>query len=543
MRKLAIVMILMFAASAAAQQSGESYTYFQAGRPIGEETVRFFEFGDTLIIDSYTRIDLPSLREHRARTVVMAPEDELHDYLYWVASGDTVRAWNTGRELCSWRLTQKQPGDTCIALGHRKAILMESGVAHQLWLLARQFARDPSGRQEIVALIPQSLSSSDLRREGATTRQAVYEGEPITVQRHPFTCGGLYQELEIDAQGNFYRLSLPIRDFELRRANYDPLDAIAEISSQPEEAVEVEGGGPTLPGLLTLPAEGEGPYPALVFLHDSGQVDRDLTFGTNKIFKQLAQGLAERGIASLRYDKRTLIISRQEESPDESRVRSRYGREISLNEAVLDDGRAAYAMLAADPRFRGDGLFILGHGLGGAASATLSLRLEREDMGPAGLIMLAPIGRDLMAVLMEMYRFLSGLGLARSELIEQYEAQIERYDMGRVGEDELILFAAPRYWDSVIYWKPWQDYAEQPAPALILFGERDFMVREADRETWARTFADHPRRGNRLYLKPDLNHLFLSGEGPIGPEEYGKPGRLSDELLDQIAAWIGARLR
>ncbi len=539
MRKLAFLMILLICGSAAAQQQPrqEKYVFFQNGSPIGEETARFFEFGDTLLIDSYTRINVPEPREHRARTVVMAPEDIFHDYLYWVASGDTVRAWNTGSDICTWRITKKQPGDSCIALGGRKGMVMESGVAHHLWLLARQFNRDPSGRQDLRILVPQGMFTSNIERESVSSQRAELNGMPISIQRYAFSAAGLYQELDTDAEGNFLRLNLPIRNFQVLRQGYDPKSVAAASLTQPEEELSIDGGGPSLPGTLTLPAEGTGPHPAVVFLHDSGQVDRDLSIGANKIFQQLAQGLAERGIASLRYDKRTLVIEREAEE-----AISGYGRDISLNEAVLDDANAAYELLANDSRLRSDGLFILGHGLGGAAAATVALRLESEGEQPAGLVMLAPIGRDLLSVYMEMYRFLADKGLARESLLTEHEGQIEKYNAGNVGEDNRILFATPRYWDSVIFWKPWQDYAEQSAPALILFGERDFVVRESDRETWAGQFADNPRAGSRLYLEPDLNHVFLPGSGPIGPEEYGKPNHLKSETLDKIAAWVKEQL-
>jgi hypothetical protein len=40
-------------------------------------------------------------------------------------------------------------------------------------------------------------------------------------------------------------------------------------------------------------------------VHGSGPNDRDSTVGANKIFRDLAEGLASAGIAVLRYDKRT----------------------------------------------------------------------------------------------------------------------------------------------------------------------------------------------------------------------------------------------
>jgi hypothetical protein len=59
-----------------------------------------------------------------------------------------------------------------------------------------------------------------------------------------------------------------------------------------------------VPGTLSLPRQ-SGPRPAVVLLPGSGAVDRDQTIGRNKPFKDLAWGLATRGVAVLRFDKVT----------------------------------------------------------------------------------------------------------------------------------------------------------------------------------------------------------------------------------------------
>ena len=61
-----------------------------------------------------------------------------------------------------------------------------------------------------------------------------------------------------------------------------------------------------LPATLTIP-NGNGPFPAVVLVHGSGPNDRDETKGGTKVFRDLAEGLASRGIATLRYEKRTQI--------------------------------------------------------------------------------------------------------------------------------------------------------------------------------------------------------------------------------------------
>ena len=61
-----------------------------------------------------------------------------------------------------------------------------------------------------------------------------------------------------------------------------------------------------LPGILTLP-EGEGPFPAVILLQGSGPSDKDETVGSLKPFRDLAEGLAEQGIAVYRFDKRSYV--------------------------------------------------------------------------------------------------------------------------------------------------------------------------------------------------------------------------------------------
>ena len=85
-----------------------------------------------------------------------------------------------------------------------------------------------------------------------------------------------------------------------------------------------------LPGTLTMP-EGEGPFPAVVLIHGSGPNDRDESIGTLKPFRDIAESLANQGIAVYRFDKRTLVYGK-EMSGD---------RTITLREeSVLDAARA-----------------------------------------------------------------------------------------------------------------------------------------------------------------------------------------------------------
>ena len=87
-------------------------------------------------------------------------------------------------------------------------------------------------------------------------------------------------------------------------ANQWSTPSYAAMGSFHEVPVTVEDGPWHLPGTLTLP-NGKGPFPAVVLVPGSPPLDQDATVGPNKIFKDLAWGLGSRGIAVLRYTKRT----------------------------------------------------------------------------------------------------------------------------------------------------------------------------------------------------------------------------------------------
>ena len=59
-----------------------------------------------------------------------------------------------------------------------------------------------------------------------------------------------------------------------------------------------------LKGMLTLP-EGEGPFPAVVLVHGSGSSNMDEKVGKLTPFRDISLGLAQRGVATIRYDKRS----------------------------------------------------------------------------------------------------------------------------------------------------------------------------------------------------------------------------------------------
>jgi dienelactone hydrolase len=71
---------------------------------------------------------------------------------------------------------------------------------------------------------------------------------------------------------------------------------------------------------------------------------------------------------------------------------------------------------------------------------------------------------------------------------------------------------------------------------LILQGGRDYQVTDVDLAAFRKALDGRPNVTVTVY--PDLNHIFLKGEGKSVPSEYETPGFVDPRVIDDVAAWI-----
>ena len=117
-----------------------------------------------------------------------------------------------------------------------------------------------------------------------------------------------------------------------------------------------------LNGLLTLPDDVSRPVPAVVFVHGSGASNLNERVGKLTPFKDLAEGLAKRGIAAIRYDKRSFTYGRK----------MLQEKNITVKEETIEDAILATKLLRKDTRIDRNRIFIVGHSMG----AMLAPRIE-----------------------------------------------------------------------------------------------------------------------------------------------------------------------
>jgi uncharacterized protein len=308
--------------------------------------------------------------------------------------------------------------------------------------------------------------------------------------------------------------------------SYAPWSAPAYVDPAKFTNAEVKvGAAPTfLGGTLSLPKVADK-VPGVVLVHGSGPNDRDERLGPNLIFRDLAEGLASRGVAVLRYDKRTKAYPEQ------------FTGTSTVREETIDDAVAAVALLRARPEIDPASIVILGHSLGGM----LAPRIAEGGHGIAAAVLLAAAARPLPIMMVEQIEYLASLGgpldEAAKKQIEQIKSDAARALAARLGDaGPPILGVPPAYWADLNAYDPAATAAKLSLPLLILQGGRDYQVTAADLQRFRSALAGHPNVAIRDF--PRLNHLFIAGEGKSKPDEYQIPGHVDAAVIEAVATFI-----
>jgi fermentation-respiration switch protein FrsA (DUF1100 family) len=274
-----------------------------------------------------------------------------------------------------------------------------------------------------------------------------------------------------------------------------------------------------LPGTLTVPA-GKGPFPAVVLVHGTGPNDRDETVGAVKMFRDLAEGLASRGIVVLRYEKRTrLFLAKMSAKP------------YTADDETVDDALSAVELLRAEPEVNPQRIYVLGHSLGGY----MAPRIAEQDGKLAGIMVLAANARPLEDVIVEQA---AGLELPAQELagVKAQAAKVKKLESA--DEDQPNMLGLPvAYWVDLKGYDPVALARKLAIPVLVLQGERDIQVSMKDFALWQAGLAGQKNAVEKSYAS--LNHLFVAGEGKSTEAEYRKPGHVAPEVIDEAAKFVG----
>jgi uncharacterized protein len=281
-----------------------------------------------------------------------------------------------------------------------------------------------------------------------------------------------------------------------------------------EREVELEAAVGNVAGSLVRPGAATG----AVLLSGGGPFDRDGTSGPNAPLRDIALGLAERGIATLRFDK----LSYTGASPT-----------VTMTEEYVPHALAAVRALRDAGAER---VFVVGHSMGGK----IAPRVAAAESGLAGLAMLAAdaVPMHLAAVRVARYLAAHEPGEATAQLVEAVEAGAAALEAPELPAEEPMMFGySGTFWADVLAYDPVATARSLDLPMLFVQGGRDYQVTVADDlALWRAGLED--RANVAFHVHESANHLFFPGAGPSGPAEYAVHGHVDPAVIAEVADWI-----
>ncbi len=384
------------------------------------------------------------------------------------------------------------------------------------------------------AIVSASTVQNAWRAEISKRGQVSTIGEPASEQmgeglvrvRVPVTCehGGLMVIMAVDSKGTLqgFRLAAPEG-----AALWTP-PSYANPKKFNEHDVTVGSGPLTVPGTLSLP-HGHGPRPGVVLLPPMGSFDRDETSGLNKPLKDLAWGLASRGVAVLRFDQVAYTHSQQVANM----------RDFTMTDEYVPYAVAAVHLLQQQPTVDSARIFVLGHSMGGKVAP----RVAAAEPSIAGLVIMAGDTQPMQRSAIRVARYLAQIypGPASETAVEtmiQQAALVDSPDLSpSTPARELPFGLSGSYWLDLRGYDPVSTATTLDKPMFILQGGRDYQVTvEDDLSRWKAALEHRPEVTIRVYDAD--NHFFFPGTGPSTPAEYDPAQHVDAAVVADIAKWL-----
>lgn len=313
--------------------------------------------------------------------------------------------------------------------------------------------------------------------------------------------------------------------------SYAPKDSPKPQSRDQWEEVSVKVGEYELPGMLTLPAGVQKP-PVVILIQGSGASDMNESLGTapNRPFEDIAHGLAEQGVATLRYNKRTYQYPTVSDGT------------VTIQYEMLDDAMAAVKLLCSDGRVDADRIYLLGHSLGGM----MAPEITAENPQIKGFISMAGSLRTLQDISLDQNKAAidaetSLTDQQKNDLFAQVEAEIKKTETLDDGGMGYIMGAPTNYWESLNAIDSMSIVKRLTVPMLILQGGADFQVYpDKDYKLWQTTLEGRSNVTFKLY--DGLSHLFMPNQistaGVPDVSVYNAPNHVDPQVITDIAAWV-----
>ena len=306
--------------------------------------------------------------------------------------------------------------------------------------------------------------------------------------------------------------------------------SLAEERRRPGEsplAIPIEGG--SLPGTLFRPVSVRGPAPLVLLLAGAGTTDRNGNNynvpGRSDSLVQLAEGLAAKGVASLRYDKR---------GSGEAYALERSAA-TSLTIHIHDAAQALRTIAGMEGFSR---IVVAGMNEGAWIGAAAIGEAARAGISVDGLVALDASGAPPAEELRASFADLDEETRREAEAI--VEAILAKKPFPEPSAALADFFAVSRrdWLASWLAFDPSTEFARVPAPVLFVRGGEDLQV---SREAFERLLAARPASAARLI--PSMNYgLKRVSSDEENYEAFTDPKfSVAPALVDLVAAFVKAK--
>jgi uncharacterized protein len=272
-------------------------------------------------------------------------------------------------------------------------------------------------------------------------------------------------------------------------------------------------------------------FPAALIIAGSGPTDRDGNSANGLVktdaYKLLATALAERGVATLRFDKRGVGASK-------SLVKSADDAKAITIATFVRDAERLIAWIALQPGVTSRSL--IGHSEGGLI-ALLFDPAVRVD----AIVQLTAPGRSMANILADQIKRIPLPPETQTEAERVIAALKAGTDFGAVEPplDQMFAPAVQPFLRSVANLEPAALLAMRREPVLVIGGGKDIQLPKVDYDTLV---AARPERTASLWLD-SLTHVLKAArqDDPAQTAVYREPQHpLMPSLADRIAAWLKA---
>ena len=330
--------------------------------------------------------------------------------------------------------------------------------------------------------------------------------------------------------------------------------------------------GVTLAGTLVIPAHKQGTrMPGVVIVAGSGPVDRNGNepggFTTN-LYSQIADQLAQQGIASLRYDKRAIGASTQLPLPKNPQHPTPQELKAMQDFVAWDnfvgDARATLKYLQQQPEIDPARTALIGHSEGSIIVEQVAAAVQGLAHTPGALVLISAPGRPIDVVLREQiaHQLEQQPTLPAAFVLSKYDEIIA--SLKQTGKPSAAAFAdlkansqvppqltqnlmalfqpyLDEFWQGELQVNPATTIKHYPGPVLVLQGAKDIQVFAnedmplLDAALKSRTPDDH-----QIVIVPNASHNMKFVQDPA--TDPGITGPVVPEFTNALRTWLARKL-